>query len=69
MYEFGVSLRLGVMVFMVFLVKESIWKCFKSMELNLESFGLRLKIWLQKGEREDDEMSKGYRRKGTYFTT
>ena len=39
------------------------------MELDLESFGLRLKIWLWKGEREDDEMTRGNRRIDTYFTT
>ena len=27
MYEFGASLRLGVMIFMVSMVKQSIWKC------------------------------------------
>ena len=47
------------MVFMVSMVKQSIWKGFRSMELDFESFGLRLKFWLWKGEREDDEMSKG----------
>ena len=31
----------------------------------MESFGLRLKIWLWKGEGEDDEMSRGNRRIGT----
>ena len=62
MHEFGVSLRLGKMVCMVYRVKQSIWKCFRSIELDLESFGLRLKIWLWKGEREDDETSKYYRR-------
>ena len=39
------------------------------MKLDLESFLLRLKNWLWKGEREDDEMSRGYRRISTYFTT
>ena len=52
MHEFGVSLRLGKMVSMVSRMKQSIWKGFRSMELDLESFGLRLKIWLWKGERE-----------------
>ena len=69
MHEFGVSLRLGKMVCMVSRVKQSIWKGFRSMKLDLENFGLRLKIWLWKGEREDDEMSRGNRRIGTYFTT
>ena len=57
MHEFGVSLRLRKMVFMVSRVKQNIWKSFIIMEHDLESFELRLKIWLWKGEREDDEMS------------
>ena len=69
MHEFGVSLGLGKMVCMVSRVKQSIWKGFRSMKLDLESFGLRLKIWLWKGEREDDEMNRGNRRICTYFTT
>ena len=68
MYEFGASPRLGV-VFMVSMVKRSILKGFRIMELDLEIFELRLKIWLWKGEREDDEMSRGNRRIGAYFTT
>ena len=44
MHDFGVSLRLEMMVFMVSRMKQSIWKKFRSMEQNLESFGLRLKI-------------------------
>ena len=32
-----------MMVFIVPRVKQSIWKGFRSMELDLESFGLRLK--------------------------
>ena len=35
-----------MMVFVVSRVKQSIWKIFRSMELDLESFGLRLKNWL-----------------------
>ena len=46
MHRLKVSLRLGKMVCMVSKVKQSICKCFKSMELDFESFGLRLKIWL-----------------------
>ena len=69
MNEFGVSLRLGKMVCMVSRVKQSIWKGFRSMELDMESFRLRLKFWLWKCEREDDEMSRGHKRIGTYFTT
>ena len=45
-YEFEVSLRLEEMVCMVYRVKQSIWKSFRSIELDLEIFGLRLKIWL-----------------------
>ena len=40
MHDFGVSLRLGMMVSRV---KQSIWKGFGSMEPDLESFGL----WLE----------------------
>ena len=69
MYEFGISLRLWMMIFMVPREKLSFWKGFRGMEQDLESFGLRLKIWLWKCEREDDEMSRGNRRIGTYFTT
>ena len=54
---------------MVCRVKQSIWKSFRSMELDFESFRLRLKFWLWKGEREDDEMNRDNRIKGTYFTT
>ena len=43
MHNLGVSLRLGMMVFMVSFVKQSIWKCFRSMQLDLKSFRLRLK--------------------------
>ena len=46
------------MVFIVPRVKQSIWKGFRSMKLDLEIFRLRLKIWLWKGEGEDDEMSR-----------
>ena len=56
------------MVCMVSRVKQSIWKGFKSIELDLESFELRLKFWLCKCEREDDEMGRGNRKIGTYFT-
>ena len=47
------------MVFMVYMMKQNILKGFRSMELDFESYGLRLKFWLWKGEREDDKMSKG----------
>ena len=65
----GVSLRLGKMVCMVSRVNHSIWKGFRNLELDLEIFGLRLKIWLWKGEREDEEMSKGNKNIDIYFTT
>ena len=42
MHDFGVSLRLGMMVFMVSRVKQGFWKGFKGMKQDLESFGLRL---------------------------
>ena len=58
-----------MMVFIVPRVKQSIWKSFKSMEQDLESFRLRLKNRLWKVKREDDETSRGYIRMGTYFTT
>ena len=51
MHEFGVSLRLGKMVCMISKAKQSIWKDFKIMELDLESFGLSLKICVWKGEK------------------
>ena len=37
-----------MMVFIVHRVKQSIWKGFRSMEPNLESFGLWLKNWIWK---------------------
>ena len=58
-----------MMVFMVSKVKQGFWKGFRGMEQDLESLGLRLEFWLWKGEREDDEMSRGDRMIGTYFTT
>ena len=44
---------LGIMVFIVSGVKQSIWKDFRSMELDLENFGLRLKngLWKVKQKR------------------
>ena len=39
------------------------------MKQDLESFELRLKIWLWKGEKKDDEMSRGYRMIYTHFAT
>ena len=48
MHEFGVSLRLGMMVCMVSRVKQSKWKGFRSMEPDLESFGLWLENWIWK---------------------
>ena len=43
MHDFGVSLRLGMMVSSV---KQSIRKGFESMEPDLESFGLLLENWI-----------------------
>ena len=57
-----------MMFFMVFRVKQGFWKGFRGMEQDSESFGLRLKFWFWKGERED-EISRDYRRIDTYFTT
>ena len=37
-----------MMVFMVSRVKRSFWKCLIGMEQDLESFGLRLKIYYEK---------------------
>ena len=54
MHDFRVFLRLRTMVFMVFMVsrvKQSIWTCFRSMELDLESFGLWLENWIWKVRR------------------
>ena len=48
MHDFGVSLRLGMLVSMVSRVKQSIWKSFGSMKLHLESFGLWLENWIWK---------------------
>ena len=48
MHEYGVSLRLWMMVCMVSRVKQSIWKKFRSMEPNLESFWLWLENWFWK---------------------
>ena len=58
MHEFRVSLRLRNMVFIISSVKQSIWKYFIIIEQDLESFSLRLKIWLWKCEREDNKMSR-----------
>ena len=53
---------------MVSNVKQGFWKGCKDMKQDLKSFGLRWKNWLWKDEKEDDEMSRGYRRIYTYFT-
>ena len=68
MHDFRVSLRLWMMVFRVSRVKQNIWKSFRSMKQELESFWLRLKKWLYKVKKRNDEMSIGYRRIDTYFT-
>ena len=44
MHDFRVSIRLGMMIFMVSRMKQNIWKDFISMKQDMESFGLRLKI-------------------------
>ena len=54
---------------MVSRAKQGFWKGFRGMKQDFESFGLRLKNWLWKGEREDDEISIGYQWIGAYFTT
>ena len=59
MYEFEDSQRLGMMVFIVSRMKQSIWKWCKSMKQNLESLGLWLDNWIWKVKRKD-EISRGY---------
>ena len=51
MYEFGGSQRLGMMVFMVFRMTQSIWKWCRSTNQDLESLGLWLENWLRKVKR------------------
>ena len=58
-----------MMIFIVPRVKQSIWKCFRSMEPDLESWGCGWRIGFGKLKKEDVEMSRGYRKIGTYFTT
>ena len=58
-----------MMVCMAYRVKQNIWMSFRSMKQDLTSFGLRLKSWLWKSKREDDEMSRGYRMIYTYCAT
>ena len=48
MYEFGASQMLGMIVFMVSKMKQSIGKGFRSMKQDLESFGLWLENWIWK---------------------
>ena len=57
MHEFGISLRLWMMVFMVSRLRQNKWKGFKSMEPNLESFGLWLENWIWKVKKENGGMS------------
>ena len=59
MYDFGASQKLGVMVFMVSRMKQSIWKGCRSTEQDLKSLGLWLENWIWKVKREDDEMNRG----------
>ena len=58
MYEFWGSQRLGMMVFIVFRMTQSIWKGCRSTEQDLESLGLWLKNWIWKVKREDNEISR-----------
>ena len=58
MYEFGASQRLGMMIFMVSRMTQSIWKGCSITEQDLESLGLWLENWIWKVNREDDEISK-----------
>ena len=46
-----------MMIFIVPKVKKCIWKYFRSMELDLESFGLMLKMGYGKLKIENDRMS------------
>ena len=57
-----------IMVFMVFKIKQCMWKVCKSMEQNLESLGLWLENWIWKVKREENEMNRGYI-KGYIFTS
>ena len=52
MHKFGVSLRLGMMVSRIYRVKQSIWKCFRSMQPYLESLGLCFENWIWKVKRK-----------------
>ena len=52
MHYFEVSLRFGMMISMVFRVKQSIWKDFRSMEPDLESFVLWLENWIWKTKKK-----------------
>ena len=75
MHEFGASLRLGKIVFMISRMNQSILKGFRSMEQKLESVGLWLDncgwiIGFGRLKREDGEISRS-RSRGieTYFST
>ena len=57
MYEFGASQRLGIMIFMVSRMTQSIWKGCRSMKQDLESLELWLENWIWKVKREDDNIS------------
>ena len=46
MHKSRVSLWLWMMIFMVYRVKQSIWKEFRSMKPYLESFRLLLENWI-----------------------
>ena len=58
MYEFGGSQRLGMIVFIVFRMTQSIWKGCRSTEQDLESLGLWLENRIWKIKREVGEISR-----------
>ena len=69
MHEFRVSLRLREMVFMVSWLNKVFGKGFKVWNHNWKVLGCDWRIGFGKIKKEDDEMSRGYRRMNTYFTT
>ena len=67
MLEVGVFLSLGIMVCMVYKVKQNIWKCFKRMEPDLKSFGFGWIIGFGKLKKIYDKTRRGYGMIGIYF--
>ena len=51
MYKFEGSQRLGMVIFMLFKMTQSIWKGYRSTKQDLESLGLWLKNWIWKVKR------------------